>query len=97
MTPDPPAHDGKADHGKLPYHLLPWKPVEHIVAVLDYGARKYTPEGWRGVPRKRDRYFSAAIRHLVAFWTGELVDPESGLPHLAHAACNIIFLMEGGE
>jgi hypothetical protein len=90
-------HDGKADSGKLPFHLLPWKPIEHIVAVLDFGAKKYSEGGWKQVPRKRDRYFSAAIRHLVKYWGGEVLDSESGLPHLAHAACNIIFLMESEE
>lgn len=30
--------------------------------------------------------YDACQRHLHAFWSGEDLDPESGLPHLAHAA-----------
>jgi hypothetical protein len=32
------------------------------------------------------------MRHLLAFWSGEETDPESGLPHLAHALCGLMFL-----
>jgi hypothetical protein len=39
------------------------------------------------------RPFSAAMRHLWAWWKGEQADPETGLPHLAHAACCLMFLM----
>jgi len=33
-------------------------------------------------------------RHLNSHHAGEYFDQESGLTHLAHAACNLIFLME---
>ena len=39
------------------------------------------------------RYFSAAQRHLLAWNDGEDNDPESGLPHLAHASCNLMFML----
>lgn len=37
--------------------------------------------------------FDALQRHLLAFWGGENVDPESGLPHLAHAAWHCLALL----
>lgn len=40
------------------------------------------------------RCFNSLQRHLFAYWKGEDLDKESGLPHLAHAACNIIFLLD---
>jgi hypothetical protein len=96
MTDDP-EHDGKSDRGKLPWHLLPFRAVTYVVAVLDFGAHKYSENGWKTVPRKRDRYFSATMPHLIAYWTGEKLDKESGLPHLAHSIANLIFLMESDE
>lgn len=30
--------------------------------------------------------FNAMMRHALLFWAGEDRDPESGLPHMAHAA-----------
>lgn len=83
----------KDDTGKAPWHLLPWGAVEEVVKVLEFGAKKYAPDGWRHVPNGESRYFSALIRHLVAWREGEWLDPESGLPHLAHVVCNALFLL----
>lgn len=37
--------------------------------------------------------YDALQRHLHAFWGGENLDPESGLPHLAHAAWHCFTLL----
>ena len=83
----------KDDSGKAPWHLLPWCAVREVVAVLAFGAGKYGPNNWQQVEGAQDRYFSAAQRHLVAWREGERLDAESGLPHLAHAACCLLFLL----
>ena len=82
----------KFDDGKSSWHLMPWDAVQGVVDVLDYGANKYCANGWQSVPDARNRYFSAAMRHVLARILGEHKDPESGLPHLAHAATNLLFL-----
>ena len=84
----------KDDDGKPRWDLLPFKALSSVVDVLTYGARKYGPGNWRKVPRARSRYLAAAFRHLVAACRGEACDRESGLPHLAHAACCLLFLIE---
>ena len=40
-----------------------------------------------------DRYVKAAFRHLIAYSQGEVNDKESGLPHLAHLGCCVLFLL----
>lgn len=87
----------KDDAGKAPWHLVPWGAVGEVVAVLDFGARKYGPNTWQDVSRARARYFAATQRHLLAWWGGEDRDAESGLPHLAHAACSVLFLLALGR
>lgn len=82
----------KKDGDKLGVHLLPVRALEEITKVLDFGAKKYAPNNWRRVDR-RSRYYSAALRHLFAYWRGEDFDPESGLRHLAHAGCCVMFLL----
>lgn len=37
--------------------------------------------------------YDACQRHLHAFWSGQDLDPESGLPHLAHAAWHCLAMM----
>ena len=83
----------KNDLGKLRYDLIPVKPLEDIAKVLTYGAKKYGDRNWeQGIAW--NRVYGAIQRHLNAFWAGEDIDPESKLPHLAHAGCEIMFLLE---
>ncbi len=84
----------KDDAEKPRWDLLPTRAVASIVDVLTFGARKYAPHAWRNVPEGQRRYLAAAYRHIIAWHQGEKKDPESGLPHLAHAACCLLFLAE---
>ena len=81
----------KHDTDKPDWNLLPWDEVEQVVRVLQYGAKKYSPNNWVHVSWAR--YSSAAIRHIVARLRGQILDPETGLPHLAHAVCCLLFLI----
>lgn len=83
----------KDTKGKAKWDLLPWDLVEQTVDVLTFGADKYAPEAWRQ-ETKSDDYFAALMRHIVAYRKGEVIDPESGKTHLAHAMCNLIFIHE---
>ena len=83
----------KFDSGKLRWDLLPFKELEDIVKVLTFGANKYKDNNWMFVENAKSRYFAAAMRHLAAYQKGELIDEETGLTHLSHAATNLMFLM----
>lgn len=92
--PIAPAPGRKDDLGKPRYDLLPPKALKEVVQVLTHGAGKYAPENWRQVEGWRWRYMRAGFGHLWDWWGGEKVDKESGLPHLAHAICSLMFLLE---
>jgi hypothetical protein len=86
----------KYDGGKLLFRALTRGlalPLRAVAAVLTYGALKYKEDSWQHVPDAKARYESALDRHLNAWKAGEECDEESGLPHLAHAACNALFLL----
>jgi hypothetical protein len=83
----------KFDADKPDYTLVPWDGLEEIVKVLEFGARKYARDNWKHVLGADTRYQAAAFRHLIAYNTGEKVDQETGLSHLAHAGCCLLFLL----
>ncbi len=82
----------KYDENKVRVDLLPVRALHEVAKVLTFGAKKYGANNWQNVKPLR-RYFRAAIGHLWARALGEYLDPESGLPHLAHAACCVLFLL----
>ena len=83
----------KFDNSKLRYDLLDPCFEEEIVKVLTHGAIKYNDNNWKYVKPLKERYYAALRRHLAAWRMGEKLDPGSKLRHLAHAGCNIFFLM----
>lgn len=84
----------KTDAGKIRPTLVPPALIEAVAAVREYGCSKYhDPDNWRRV--EPQRYRDAAYRHWLAYLKNpEACDPESGLPHLWHLACNAAFLIE---
>lgn len=87
-TPNGPMKDYK---GKVHLELLAFDAVEDTAKAVEFGSVKYRPRNWEiGMPWSVP--FAAALRHLFKWWAGEEFDKESGLSHLAHAACNIMFL-----
>jgi hypothetical protein len=87
----------KFDGGKLQYGLVPPLALRETVKVLTYGAEKYEPDNWRRVPDGPRRYFDAAQRHIWAYKTGEVNDPETNINHLAHAICCLMFMLDLDE
>lgn len=97
--PDTKADDqeAKADAGKPRLTLVPPRIIWDIAAVRQYGVEIKYPEtgvdGWRTIGLERIQ--DAAARHFLRYLSDPAGrDPESGLPHLWHLACNVAFLCE---
>lgn len=81
----------KLDHDKPRTDLLPTDVLEGVAQVLTVGAKKYADRNWeKGM--KWSRPYGALLRHLWAFWRGEELDPETGLPHIDQVVTNAMFL-----
>ena len=77
---------------KLRYDLLPPHALAEVVKVYTYGSTKYGDGNYlKGM--SWGRVFGALMRHAWAFWRGEDLDQESGLPHMAHAAWHCFTLI----
>ena len=88
----------KDDEGKPDWTLFPFKAAEYVVRVLEFGAMKYGRNNWKEFIRKPDgpqRCLAAAQRHMAEFIDGdEVLDRESNIHHIAHAACNLLFYLK---
>ena len=77
--------------GKPQLSYTPLALMEAVSHVMEFGASKYERDNWKkGFP-----YLSlvdSLQRHLMAWSEGEDVDPESGLNHMWHVACNVGFI-----
>lgn len=84
----------KDDAGKVPLYrgglaYFP-KAISQVAACSAYGATVYDWEGWRHVDDGLNRYTDAMVRHLIEEAKGEVLDPDSGLPHAWHTAWNAL-------
>jgi hypothetical protein len=85
------AKAAKHDGGKPRWTLLPMRALQKVIDVLEFGAKKHEHNDWKCV--EREYHLNAAFRHMAAVADGEKLDPETGLPHAAHAACRILFVL----
>jgi hypothetical protein len=95
-TPEAPK---KFDVGKARHDLIPPCVPRLLAEVLEFGSRKYGANNWaKGEGLAWTRLYAALQRHLTAWWEGrEQVDPETGKSHLAHALCQLAFLVASEE
>lgn len=92
---DPHQPGAKLDAGKCKAAVLAdfALALKAVADVGTYGADKYTRGGWQNVPDGVVRYSDALWRHLLAA-RHEPHDRDTGLKHLAHAAWNILAILE---
>lgn len=94
----------KHDGGKAPLDLLPPRALAQAARAMGHGAGKYGVWNWTRCDEPR-RFAAAALRHIyaqTAHWCDAddergaslAIDPESGLPHLAHAAASVLILLD---
>jgi len=89
----------KFDQGKLQWHTINplMEQIEQVVKILEDGVKTYGLNNWMNVTPFEERYSNALMRHVTAYMKGEITDPNSCRHHLAHAICNCLFLMHGGN
>lgn len=80
------------DQAKPRFDLIPMRALRSVAVVLALGVPKHGEQGWRTIPASK--HFECALRHVVSHALGEKNDPDTGEPHLAHAASRILFMLE---
>jgi hypothetical protein len=73
---------------KVPFSTVPSGVIAEVGLAMMEGALKYGRHNYRVSGVRASVYHDAALRHLTAFYEGQDIDPESGLPHIVKAiAC----------
>jgi hypothetical protein len=95
-----------AHHSKIGYEIVQFlyqdKPVNFLelmstsplgcARVLTFGAEKYAAHNWMN-GLSWTECCESLLRHLVAVsLEGQVNDEESGLPHMDHVDCNLMFM-----
>jgi hypothetical protein len=79
------------NEGKLRVDLIPPEWILGLAEVMTKGAEKYEARNWeKGM--EWSKCYASLLRHTLKFWSGEDIDPESGLPHAYHIAWNALAL-----
>lgn len=86
----------KHDDEKPDMSLLSSIALTKTAQVMTFGKKKYSAHNWRG-GMAWSRLLAASMRHLLAYMGGQDKDPETGLSHLSHLSCCIMFLLEYEE
>ncbi len=80
------------DAGKPRVDLIDPDFLLQVGAVLEAGARKYAERNWeKGMDW--NKVYASMLRHMLKWQAGETNDDETGLHHMAHVACNAMFLL----
>lgn len=73
---------------KVPASCVPLGVLGELGLAMMEGALKYGRHNYRLAGVRASVYYDAGRRHMDAYWEGEDIDPDSGLPHLVKAmAC----------
>jgi hypothetical protein len=74
--------------------FVPAPVMMEVGAAMEEGARKYGPYNWREIPIQASVYYNAALRHLMAWWEREDIDPDSGISHVTKAISGLMVLRD---
>ena len=79
------------NEGKPQWRLLPQSSLVPMIRVLEFGAKKYSPDNW-----KKGLSTVACMESMKRHWDklmeGEALDEESGIHHIGHIMCNAMFI-----
>lgn len=79
---------------KVPLSTVPAPVLMEIGLGMAEGAIKYGRHNYRAVGVRASVYYDAALRHLMSWWEGEDIDPDSGLSHISKCMATLVVLRD---
>lgn len=79
---------------KAPLSTVPANVLAELGVAMLEGALKYGRHNYRQAGVRASVYYDALMRHIMAWWEGEDIDPDSGLPHIVKAIATLVVLRD---
>jgi Domain of unknown function (DUF5664) len=80
---------------KVPISTLPCGPMLTAGLAMLEGARKYGRHNYREAGVRASVYYDAVVgRHIMPWWEGQDIDPDSGLNHIDKAIAGLFVLRD---
>jgi hypothetical protein len=79
---------------KAPMSTVPANVLSELGVAMLEGTAKYGRHNYRAAGVRTSVYYDATMRHLMSFWEGEDVDPDSGLSHITKAIASLTVLRD---
>lgn len=67
--------------------------MEGALGMME-GALKYGRHNYREVGVRASVYYDALMRHMMAWWEGQDIDPDSGINHVGKAIATLFVLRD---
>lgn len=79
---------------KAPMSTVPSGVMAEVGVAMLEGACKYGRHNYRISGVRASVYYDALMRHMLAWWEGEDVDPDSNLSHVTKAITTLVVLRD---
>jgi hypothetical protein len=82
---------------KVPMSVVSATVIAEIAVGMLEGASKYGRHNYRHSGVRASVYYDAAMRHLMAWWEGEDIDPDSGMSHITKCLTTLVVLRDAQQ
>jgi hypothetical protein len=79
---------------KAPMSTVSAAVMAEVGVAMHEGALKYGRHNYRAVGVRSSVYYDGTMRHLMAWWEGEDIDPDSELSHITKAITSLVVLRD---
>ena len=79
---------------KVPMSTVPATVLAEVGVAMLEGASKYGRHNFRAIGVRGSVYYDGTMRHLMAWWEGEDIDPDSGMSHITKAITSLVVLRD---
>lgn len=79
---------------KAPLSVIPCPVLYEVGLGLLDGNVKYGGHNYRAIGVRSSVYYDATMRHLMRYWEGQDIDPDSGIHHVSKAISSLVVLRD---